>query len=1372
MSSTDKQFSKPFDLEPYFWLAPSPYCILNKEGQILKYNKSAEILFLEAGSELSDSNILQYVPKTAFILEQWLNKASEEGCSQINSRLSTNSSDDSTVYTLKLTKVEEFFLLSFIIQEEANQDKIEIVNDQLPIADTLNLSPEESQILIRSILDHLPVNIYVKDTNGKKILANRSEYEFVGASKESEVLGKTDKFYYPEITASNAMEEDEQVFRTGESILKKEAFFKLKDGSEKWLMTNKIPFFNSTGQIVGLVGISYDITEQKRIERELLTTKEIYELSIEGSNDGIWDWQLEDNKVYFSNRWKSQLGFQPEEIEDDFNTFESLIHPDDLPDMHEKLQNYLSGASDSYEVELRMKHKDESYRWILSRGKGVKNKQGEFIRVSGSHTDVTSRKKAESELKKTKDLLQQTNRIAQIGGWDIDLETQEMSWTQITKEIHDVQEDFIPTLDSSLLFFKKGNDRDRISELIVLARKNHQSFDEEFQIISAKGKLKWVRIIAHVEKIDKLSHRIFGTIQNITGLRILEEDNRKKQLELERSLEMVEELTNSITDILWSFKVDSEGNVQQSITKQADAILGLAPGTIDNNFEKYFQYIHPDDLEAATTKFQEGLLLVDQLNELEYRVVLPETGQVKWLNSRGSAILEEDGSIKAFGRTTDITARKKAENALVKQSKLQQLLVDITTKNINLPLHELENSIQSSLKALGIFVDADRSYVFDYDFDENIGTNIFEWCAEGIEPQIDDLQSLDLNEFPDWISKHHNGQIYQIENVEELAQGNLKSLLESQQIKSLIALPMMDEGRCIGCVGFDSVRKLHHYKEEELQLLEVYAQVLVNIRKRSHLQKVMLSAKEDAERANSVKSEFLANMSHEIRTPLNGVIGFTELLVNTKLSPEQKQYVESANVSALSLLGIINDILDLSKIEAGKLELDEIKTDLFELLDQTADIVKFNSAKKGLELLLNVQIDAPRYAIIDPVRLKQILVNLLSNAVKFTQKGEVELNMIYEKNFEEPDKGVFTFSVRDTGIGITNEQKSKLFKSFTQADSSTTRKFGGTGLGLVIAQMLAQKMGANIEMQSEPGKGSIFHFTVHKEFEYGPKRIPTSLETIKRILVIDDNENNRIILTHTLNYWGIKSIAVPSGPSALNLLRVDPAFDVIIVDYHMPDMTGIDTIKLIQEQFQELDRKLPYIIFYSSADDQAVQREADDLDVSMKLIKPAKHSELLYSLSNLLPGGEKIDEAKPEDIVDKEKQLYRESLSPTILIAEDVPLNMLLVKTYLNSSLPNATIIPAEDGQQAFNFYKDKKPDLILMDVQMPVMDGYTATEEIRSFESIHGGHIPIIALTAGATSKERERCIEAGMDDFMSKPIHKELLIKTVISYYTAEKE
>lgn len=1372
MSSKERQLIDSVDMEPFFRLSPAPCCILNKDGYILKFNNAAEDIFLGAGLDLSQRSILQYISKSAFILDQWLTKALSQESSQITSKISKNTLDEQPTYKWKLTQVNDFFLLTFNIQDEPDREKIEITNDQIPMGESLNLSIDERQHLIRSILDHLPVNIYVKDVNGQKVLANRSEYEFVGASSEVEVLGKTDKDYYSENVASSTMDEDEQVFRTGEAIINKETFFKLNDGSEKWLMTNKIPFYNGLGQIVGLVGISYDITAQKRIEEELLKTREIYQLSVEGSNDGIWDWQLKDNIVYFSNRWKSQLGYRPDELEDKLETFEKLIHPDDLDFMHKKLQDYLSGALDSYEVELRMRHKDGSYRWILSRGKGVKNDQGEFIRISGSHTDLTSRKKAEAELNKTKDLLQQTNRIARIGGWDIDLETLEMSWTQITKEIHDVPDDYNPTLDASLLFFKKGSDRDRISELIGLARKKHQSFDEEFQIISAKGKLKWVRIISHVEKINNKSHRIFGTIQNITSLRILEEDNRNKQLELERSLERVKELTNSITDILWSFRMDAEGNVQQSITKQADTILGLPPGTIDNSFEKFFQYIHPEDIEQATVKFQEGLLLVDQINELEYRVILPSTGDIKWLNSRGSAILEEDGSIKAFGRTTDITARRKAENALAKQSQLQQLLVDITTKNINLPLHELENSIQSSLKALGEFVDADRSYVFDYDFEENIGTNIFEWCGDGIEPQIQELQNLDLDEFPDWISKHHNGQIYQIENVEKLAEGNLKSLLESQHVKSLIALPMMDEGQCIGCVGFDSVRKLHHYTEEELQLLEVYAQVLVNIRKRSHMQKTMLSAKEEAERANSVKSEFLANMSHEIRTPLNGVIGFTELLVNTKLSPEQKQYVESANVSALSLLGIINDILDLSKIEAGKLELDEVKTDLFELLDQTSDIVKFNSAKKGLELLLNVQIDAPRYAVVDPVRLKQILVNLLSNAVKFTQSGEVELNMIFEKNFEDPEKGVFTFSVRDTGIGITDEQKGKLFKSFTQADSSTTRRFGGTGLGLVIAQMLAQKMGATIELQSEPGKGSIFHFTIHKEFEYGPKRIPTSIDTIKRILVIDDNENNRIILTHTLNYWGIKSIAVPSGPLALNLLRVDPAFDVIIVDYHMPELTGIDTIKRIKAQFQELDRKLPYIIFYSSADDQAVQREADDLGVSMKLIKPAKHSELLYSLSNLLPGGEKIDEAKPVDIVDKEKQLYRESLSPTILIAEDVPLNMLLVKTYLNSALPNATIIPAEDGQQAFNFYKEKKPDLILMDVQMPVMDGYTATEEIRSFEAIHGGHTPIIALTAGATSKERERCIESGMDDFLSKPIHKELLIKTVISYYTLEKE
>jgi len=293
-------------------------------------------------------------------------------------------------------------------------------------------------------------------------------------------------------------------------------------------------------------------------------------------------------------------------------------------------------------------------------------------------------------------------------------------------------------------------------------------------------------------------------------------------------------------------------------------------------------------------------------------------------------------------------------------------------------------------------------------------------------------------------------------------------------------------------------------------------------------------ALQKAEKASKAKSEFLANMSHEIRTPLNGVIGFSELLSNTDLTPLQEQYLKNTNTSAHSLMGIINDILDFSKIEAGKLELEKIRTDIIELIEDTSDIMRYQVSTKDIELLVNFNHDMPRYAIVDPIRLRQILVNLLNNAVKFTDKGEIELKVTFTK--VKDNIGVFGFSVRDTGIGISNEQKKKLFKAFSQADSSTTRKFGGTGLGLTISNKLAKKMGGEIKLKSVPGKGTTFFFDITTEFDSGEKSAYSDLKHIKRILIVDDNDNNRMILEHTLKHWNIESISCDCGLSALNMI--------------------------------------------------------------------------------------------------------------------------------------------------------------------------------------------------------------------------------------------
>ncbi|MGB2981828.1 MAG: PAS domain S-box protein [Candidatus Zixiibacteriota bacterium] len=726
--------------------------------------------------------------------------------------------------------------------------------------------------------------------------------------------------------------------------------------------------------------------------------------------------------------------------------------------------------------------------------------------------------------------------------------------------------------------------------------------------------------------------------------------------------------------------------------------------------EEVKSLVHAEDRDMIWERFQHRLSGKPVSPRYEFRIVRKD-GTVRWLEMFASRI-DYRGKLAVHAAIMDVTERKQAKEKLQESEKKYRTLVETAQEGIGI-LDPDENII---------FVNQAFANLLGYQKEELLSLNL---------SQISDKEQL--TEFRKETEKRRHGNSSTYETKLYTKAGEPKYF-------SLSASPLFDEkGTFTGTMG-----------------------LLADITERKQAEEMLRKAKEEAEDANQLKSEFLANMSHEIRTPMNAIIGMTDITLDTSLTEEQRDYLTTVKESARGLLELLNDILDLSKIEADRVELETIDFDLRVTVEGVADTLATKASAKGLELACIIHSQVPCLLLGDPGRIRQILMNLAGNAIKFTETGEVVIRVELEKETE--DRATLLLSVSDTGVGIPTEKQAWIFESFTQADGSTTRKHGGTGLGLSISKRLVEMMGGRIGVESEPGKGSRFWFTVAlQKQEDSHEDLPPVAPDIRgmRILVVDDNQTNRTILVKMTESFGCSPEAVEGGKEAIQALKraahKEKLFDLVLLDMQMPEMDGEETLGAIR---QDPDIKDVTVIILTSLGVRGDVARLQALGCAGYLTKPIKQSQLFDTIITVLSRQKKVVGREPIRIVTRHTVAEVKRRRIRILLAEDNPMNQKLAVALLKKA--GYSIDAVENGRLAVEAINRRAYDLVLMDVQMPEMDGFEATKTIRRKQD-EKRCIPIVAMTAHAMKGDREKCLQAGMDDYVAKPIEPQELLDTI---------
>jgi PAS domain S-box-containing protein len=1182
----------------------------------------------------------------------------------------------------------------------------------------------ESQRFLEGLLNAIPIRVFWKDCDLNYLGCNALFARDAGIDRPEDIIGKDDYQLAWRDQAESYREDDRQVIESGIPKLLIEEPQTTPEGHTIHLLTSKIPLRDTGGNIIGMLGVYHDITERKRAEEALRESEEKFRGFFQGAAEGILVSNFETQKFVYANPAACRMSGYTEE---------ELVHMG-LGDLHP--QQDLEGVVAGFMGQTRgEKTLAPAIPFLCKDGTTIYAEiNASRLEVDGKDccvaflTDITARKQAEEARRESEERFRAIFEAAEDS---IFIKDTTLQYTLVNPAMERVLGRRAPELIGLTeveLFGAEGMDHLQQVDRRVLAG---ETIAEE-HTKPARGRPRTF----HVVKVPMRDHA--GKIIGLCG--IARDITERKQVEaaLIEERHLLHTLMDNVPDVIY-FK-DRESRFTR-INKAHARIFGLndpaqAVGKTDSDFftGEHAQQAYADEQEIIRT----GQPVLGK----EEKETWPD-GHVTWASTTKMPLRDTNGNILGtFGVSRDITEWKQAEEAL-----------------------------RASEQRSRIIAESVADVIYEWDLKDKV-----DWYGD-----VDSLMGYPAGGFPrtldGWVAALHPEDKERVwVTVESQLKGTARFDTEYRIADkdggwrwwsargTVLRNEQGQPRRWIGAVTDITERKR---AEEALRLyaLEMESAKTVqeeNATKLRQLVEDLGEAKRQAEAATRAKSEFLANMSHEIRTPMNGILGMTELALETELTPEQREYLAMVQTSADSLLTVINDILDFSKIEARQLDLDRVEFNLRDTLCDALKALALHAHQKGLELADFVQPEVPEWWMGDPGRLRQILTNLVNNAVKFTEQGEVVVRVTVEGQPTAPF--CLHFAVSDTGIGIPAEKQKSIFEPFVQADGSITRRFGGTGLGLAIATQLVALMGGRLWVESEPGKGSTFHFTACMDLAPAPAGRPSraSPEILRNlpVLVVDDNATNRQILEMMLRHLKMVPTSAAGGMAGLAVMvqakKVGKTFRVALIDASMPDIDGFTLAEKIKHD-PELAGTM--IIMLTSSGLRGDFARCRKLGIAAYLVKPVRQSELVDAILSLLGQAprERADVITRHSLRETRRKLR-------ILLAEDNLVNQTLVVRLLGKAGHN--VVVAGNGKEALAALAKAGPgafDLVLMDVQMPEMDGFEAAAAIRKKERGTGTHLPIVAMTAHAMKGDRERCLAAGMDGYLSKPVQREELIDAV---------